>query len=90
MEGQHGHHPLDASQCGGEVTGLWARTVAKSSAHAVDRPLLSEASLAFVSRSISEARSSEMARCISTHAKRERRNRPPRGRRTRRELRSVP
>ena len=58
-----------------------SQTAAEDSVDSVNRPVLSEASLAFVSRRIAEAKTSDTARWIDSHIRDGRRYRPPRGRR---------
>ena len=72
---------------GNEIADLWANKAAESAVYGVEKPLLYEASLAYVSRSITVAKSWDTVKLIDSHVKKERRYRPPRGGRIRLQLR---
>ena len=61
---------------GNEIVDLWAKEAAESVVYAVEKPLLNESSLAYVSWSIPEAKIRDTAKWIGTHDKKERRYKP--------------
>ena len=71
---------------GNEIADPWVKTAAGSAVYVVKKPLLEEAGLAYIPRSITEAKSRDTAKWIDTHVKRERRYGPSRGRRMRQQL----
>ena len=74
---------------GNEIADQFAKPATESACDAVQRGVLRETSLAFVSscRSITKTRTADAARLISYHVRRKHRYRPPRARRIRKELR---
>ena len=75
---------------GNEMADQFAEPATESACDAVQRGVLREASLAFVSNcgSITGTRTVDATRLISDHVRRKRRYRPPRGRRILKEVRS--
>ena len=59
-----------------EIVDPWAKEAAKSVVYAVGKPLLNEASLAYVSWSIPEAKIRDTAKWVGAHVKKERRYKP--------------